>query len=246
MQNTEERMLLRNAIETFVLRFDMPMNSKFDYQIIINDISKFFDRIEKRLQSNYQVKFTTDNSEVKKVENYNYILTNEHERFMMTFSVVENAFWFHTNNYVDNNTYLPIINELIKALQEKQVDIVTRRIGMRFINKFNCEKPKNISKIFEPEISKFIVQRLIKSNINRIIGQEEYNFDSYKVRVQYGIPNKFYPAIINNYDLLLDIDAYDDKLQEVNNWAEVIKNINHSAYKAFNQKINPDFLNMLK
>lgn len=164
----------------------------------------------------------------------------------MTFSKSQNAFWFETTNYTNRQTYSNVVDALIKSAQKNEIKLTTRRIGMRFINNFSCSNPKQISKIFIQDISKILNQRLKQENVSRIIGQEEFNFDSCKVRVQYGIPNKFYPAVINNYDLLLDIDSYDDKIQELDNLTETIKGINHCAYNAFVSNINPSFLNTLK
>jgi hypothetical protein len=117
---------------------------------------------------------------------------------------------------------------------------------MRFINNFNCLNIKNISKILNLSISKNLSRIALQENISRIICQEEFNYDDSKIRLQYGIPNKFYPAILKNFDLLIDIDSYDDTIQEITNWANIISNLNHSAYKTFIHTINDKFLTTLK
>ncbi|MCA6460950.1 MAG: TIGR04255 family protein [Chitinophagaceae bacterium] len=246
MDTSEERQLSKNSIDLFILRFDLILNSEIDFTILINDIAKHFDRTEKRQQTNYQVSFTTDKPEISKDESFDYVLTKDKENYSMTFSKSQNAFWFETTNYTNRQTYSNVVDALIKSAQKNEIKLTTRRIGMRFINNFSCSNPKQISKIFIQDISKILNQRLKQENVSRIIGQEEFNFDSCKVRVQYGIPNKFYPAVINNYDLLLDIDSYDDKIQELDNLTETIKGINHCAYNAFVSNINPSFLNTLK
>ena len=222
------------------------MRLPWDYHSIISDLSKCFDRVEKRTQTNFEVKFTSDKSEVNKVEAFDHVLINEQKNFTMTFSVAQNAFWFETKNYIDRTTYSEIVSVLIKSALAKEINLIARRIGMRFINNFKCDKLKSITKIFNPAISKSIVQRSSQPFIARVICQEEFTFDLHKVRVQFGIPNKFYPSVINNYDLLLDIDAFDNTIQTISNWEKVINELNHSAYKAFVSNINPNFLITLK
>lgn len=242
----EERQLSKNSIDLFILRFDLLLDKQFDYGIFIKALSKYFDRTEKRMQTNFEVKFTSDKSELNKVEDFDYVLTNDEKGFSMTFSKIQNSFWFETRNYVNRDTYMKLLTEVLKEAQSLNLNLAARRIGMRFINKFNCLNPKLISKIFNSVISKNLKQRLNQNNISRIICQEEFNIENCKIKVQYGVPNKFYPAIINNYDLLLDIDCYIDNIHELKLWTEAIENLNHSAYNAFLQNINPTFINSLK
>lgn len=227
MDITEERQLTKNSLELFILKFELIQNSFIDFDLLISDISKHFDRTEKRLLTNFEVNFTTDKSEVNKVESYDYVLTKEKERYSMTFSKSQNAFWFETTNYTNRETYANVVKELLNSAEKNNIKLTTRRIGMRFINNFKCTSPRQISKIFLPEISKNLVHRISQNSISRIICQEEFNYDSCKVRVQYGIPNKFYPAVINNFDLLLDIDLYEDKIQELESLLETMINLNH-------------------
>ena len=246
METKEERKLSRNSINFFVLRFDLAPSDDINFDIIISDIVKHFDRTEKRAQTNFEVKFTTDNSEVNRTESFDFVLTKEKERYSMTFSKSQNAFWFDTTNYIDRNTYSNIISELIESILKHEIKMTIKRIGMRFINNFSCQNPKQIAKIFKQEIAKYLVQRISQDNISRLICQDEFNFDICKARVQYGVPNKFYPAKMNNYDLLLDIDTYDDKIQELNNINETIENLNHCAYNLFKSNINPLHIESLR
>lgn len=246
METTEERKLSKNSLELFILRFDLVQDSKIDFDLLLSDFIKHFDRSEKRHLTNFEVNFTTDKSEVNQVAGHDYVLTKDKENYSMTFSKSQNAFWFETTNYINRETYTNLVNELIKSAEKKGIKLSTRRIGMRFINNFNCNNAKHISKIFISDIAKTLTQRLKKDNMSRFICQEEFNFDVCKVRVQYGIPNKFYPAVLNNFDLLLDIDSYDDKIQEHENLIETINGINHCAYNAFVSNITPLFLESLK
>lgn len=246
MDTIKARKHSQNSVVLFILRFDLVQNNIIIFDKIREDISKYFDRTEIRLQTNYHVNFTTDKSEINKSENSDYVLINENENFSLTFSKSQNSFWFETPTYRNKETYNNIVLELIKSARTHEIKITIRRIGMRFINNFPCPNAKGISKIFSPFIRKTLIQTLSKEQISRIICQEEFIYDTCKVKVQYGIPNKFYPAPIKNYDLLLDIDSYDDQIQELDTIPNAIENLNHCAYSVFLSNINPAYLDNQK
>jgi uncharacterized protein (TIGR04255 family) len=75
---------------------------------------------------------------------------------------------------------------------------------------------------------------------------EEYSNEELKLRLQYGVPNKFYPSSITTYDLLLDIDSYTESNYNVNDWESIISKLNHSAYELFLKEMNEIFIGQLK
>ncbi len=83
-------------------------------------------------------------------------------------------------------------------------------------------------------------------NISRAIAYQEYNADGNKTRVQYGIANKYYPAVISSYDLVLDIDAYFDTNILLEDWSAKISDLNHTAYSCFIETMNEKYLLGLK
>lgn len=117
---------------------------------------------------------------------------------------------------------------------------------MRYINSFQCKTPKDIAKVFNRDKAKTITSICQENKISRVIVQEEYNLENSKLRSQYGIPNKFYPAVMTLYDLLLDIDSFDDTTHPFEEWDEVIRNLNHTAYDEFIKSMNPKYIESLK
>ena len=241
----EIRMLSKNPIELFILKFELMKLTEGDIQKIITKISNLFARVEKKTQTNFEIKFTTDISEINKSEVFDYVLINEIDRFSLTFSSTQKAFWFETNYYIDNRTYNELIKHLIIAFDSADIDLTSKRIGMRYINKIKCEKIKDIKKYFNNDISKNLSSRAANSNISRLIIQEEFTYDDLKTRIQYGIPNKFYPAVLNNYDLLLDIDSFDISVLTYKDWENTLLTLNHASYTAFVSFINPRYLQNL-
>lgn len=246
MENSNDRLLTKNKIELFLLRFDIVKDISLDYKKIIDDISIYFDRTEKRSEMAFKINFTTDKMEGNKIDNPNYYLTNDKYKYSVTFSKTENSFWFETSNYINRESYLKIITCIMDSFKKNDINLKTRRIGMRFINKFVCLDKIHISKVFNSEIARNLKQRCLQENLSRLINVDEFNFDACKVRVQYGIPNKFYPAVLNNFDLLLDIDAYNDSVQELDNILSTVKLLNHCAYNMFVAKINSKLIEGLK
>jgi uncharacterized protein (TIGR04255 family) len=241
-----DKTLTQNGINHFILRFDLSPLKEIDFISIINNISESADRTEKRIKTGIKVDIKNGKSEVTNLTNIDYVLINDTTGVSITFSKDPNAFWFETKQYLDNSSYKYNIASIIHALNEYDSSIMSKRIGMRFINEFKCPTVKKISKIYNIRLAKNIALMADQEFASRIIGHEEFNYSNYKLRVQYGIPNKFYPSVLNNYDLLLDIDAFDDTQQKLERWESIISDLNHLAYSKFIEVMNPKFIQTLK
>lgn len=241
-----DRTLTKNGITNFILRFDLLPNTEVDFIQVINNISANYDRVEKKIKSNLTVNVNDTESNLDIKDSIDYVLIKENQSVSITFSSLEKAFWLQTNQYLNNETYKGKITEIIGVLNNLFNNVVSKRIGMRFINQYNCNSLRNVTKIFNSIPTKSVTHMANQENVMRVIAQEEFNYDIHKLRVQYGIPNKFYPSSLKNFDLLLDIDAYDDTHQVVDDWENIIGTLNHVAYSSFTRIINPKYLKTLR
>jgi uncharacterized protein (TIGR04255 family) len=245
MQNEiENRTLTRNGISKFILRFDFITPDCVDFINLINTVSHEFDRTEKIVKTHHKIDLSSD--QVEKSQYYEYVLVNEQFKYSIKFSDLEKSFLFETNQYVSYKTYIDAFMIIKDALLKTYPKVQSKRIGMRFINVFHSPYLKNANKVFNNQISRIIINTVSHENTSRVIIQEEYNLQMSKMRVQYGIPNKFYPSQINNYDFLFDIDSYDDSVHDIESWERVISDLNHNAYNKFIEFINPQYIKELK
>lgn len=242
----EHKTLTKNSIKSFILRIDLIKTSDLDFSKIVSEMSKYFDRTEKRQISNFSINFTEGSSKITQQESFDFVLTSESKVLAMTFSETQTAFWIESGHYKDNSLYKSIINQTIEVINGICSEIESKRIGLRYVNEFKCEKIKNISAIYGKRLASILRSMINGDSQSRIIGMEEYNYEDYKLRVQYGIPNKFYPSVISVFDLLLDIDSYVDRTNSVEEWNEVIAKLNHSAYDQFIKEINQKYLESIK
>ncbi len=245
MDNTEDnshKTLMNNNISLFIIRIDFIDAEKPDFADIINKLTNTFSRIEKTIHTNINVDI--ESQQFEKQESYIYTLRRDNGS-QIKFLTHENALVFETNNYIDKTSYIEVISNIIIVLKTFE-NYKSKRFGMRFVNNFPCNKVNDISKIFEKDIAKNIINIAKKENIMRIINIEEFNFDNYKSRIQYGLINKFYPSIITNYDLLLDIDIYYDGVIEIQDWDDTLKLFNHMAYDYFVKYVNPKYIETIK
>lgn len=239
--------LTKNAISKFIVRFDWMATPDINIVDIVNQLSKFYDRREQNIRTNVNLTFKDNQAPgITQSQATDYRLIKESNNSVLTFIHESNAFYFETSRYVDCSIYGDSIKQVIDIIKEGKSDLKSTRIGMRFINNFHSSCIKETSKIFNSEVAKHLMFIASKEKVSRIINQEEYNLDSSKLRVVYGIPNKFYPAILNNFDLLLDIDSIDDTQESIGNWEQVLKNLNHAAYHKFVEFMLPKYLETLK
>jgi uncharacterized protein (TIGR04255 family) len=240
------RLLSKNAIKQFILKIDLLKPSKEAVLAIINNISVHFDRHEKKQVTNYFIDFTKNDSRYIKNDLFNHVLISESNSLSLTFSEFENSIWIESNNYKENTIYKKYLELIIRNFSEIIPEVFSKRIGMRFINEFNCSLPNNLSKIFNKQTSQIIKSMSETPFISRAISVEEFNFTDFKARVQYGVLNKFYPSIITTYDSILDIDCFDDNQVKVAEWTDIVSKLNHKSYDLFISKMNSNYLKKLK
>ena len=244
---TDEKSLNRNSIKKFILRVDILTNTNFNIGKAAEEMSKYFDRTEKRQLSQFTLHFTKSDSETSKKEVFDFVLISEAKSISLTFSEVQNAFWIESSQYINNSTYKGIMDDIVKELTLLNKETEAKIIGLRYINEFACEKINNVNRIYGKRLSTIIKAMMLDKNQSRVIGVEEFNnADGYKLRLQYGIPNKFYPSVITVYDLLLDIDSYIESTCNINEWNDIITKLNHAAYEQFVRAINLSYLEVLK
>lgn len=241
-----DRTLTKNSIKNFILRVDLIKSDKLDIQKVASMLSKHFDRAEKRQVSSLGIAFTKGSSAIKQEQSFDYALISESKAISMVFSEIQNAFWIESNQYRDNSLYKEIVETATQTIIDACDEVESKRIGLRYVNEFKCEKRKNIGVIFGKRLSTIVKQMASNASTSRVIGIEEYNNDGYKMRLQYGIPNKFYPSLITIFDLLLDIDSYIENTNNIKEWHDIIKNLNHEAYNKFIEEINPKYIEELK
>lgn len=243
-----DRTLYNNEIKKFILKIDFVSNDVSDFASLVNNISKNFTRLEQRTHINYNINLNLkqDKEEVRKEQTPDYVLINDTTSLNLTFSTFQNALIIETAKYVNNESYKECLRLVGNAIMELSINIQCKRIGMRYINSFQCKSPKEIGKVLSKEKAKMLLGICKEEQLSRVIVQEEYNTDSSKLRVQYGVPNKFYPAVMKTYDILLDIDSYDDSTHPFDEWDDIIKNLNHLAYRVFVESMNYQYIEKLK
>ena len=241
-----DRTFNKNLIKSFILRVDLLPNKNLNLVNIAESMMNNFDRIEKRQVKNFTVSFTQDKSEVGRGESFDIVLVSEKHSMSMTFSEVQNSFWIQSSQYKNNSVYKGIIKEVIKEISEIDANTNIRRIGLRYVNEFSCDKILNIGRIYGKRIATIVKAMMREVNQTRVVGVEEYNNEGNKLRLQFGILNKFYPSIITVYNLLLDIDSYTEATIAINESEEIISELNHAAYAVFMKEMNTKYLEKLK
>lgn len=242
-----EQTLTRNNIKKFLLKVEFTKDNKIKIPNAAEIISKYFDRTEKRLIKKLTLSFTQGSPAADEQEVFDFVLISESKSISLTFSEVQNAFWIESTQYKNRSIYKDIINKVVFELSSISQEIEAKRIGLRYINEFKCDNVNKINTIYGKRLSSILKSMMMNNNHSRVISVEEFNNDNgFKLRLQYGIPNKFYPSIITVYDLLLDIDSYFESTCKIIEWNDIITKLNHAAYDQFILTINQNYLKELK
>lgn len=239
-----EQTLPKNKITQFILRIDLPKDCTLDFRQLALDLKDDYVRFVENTEHN--VHLDLDRHSVTERDFINYVLHADNG-VQLILNTSQKTISFESNSYIDNSVYVDRLAAIIEKINNQGIlGLMSSRIGMRFINLFPCEKKEGIKKILQKPNDKAIIDSLAKANLNRSVFVEQYNNGNYFVRVQYGIFNKFYPAVIRNLDVTLDIDVYYGGLTPIADWTENIRTYNHAAFDKFKEYVEPSYIETMQ
>lgn len=225
-----ERTLANNKISQFILRIDLAPDSNIDFGVLAEMLKVDYGSLKTELKVNFNVNVQT--IEVRREQYLTYIL-GEAPHVTLKLDSFEKAIIMMSVHYNDNSVYKERLAHIITCIGALCQETKAQRIGLRYINKFSCPKIADISKVLNTTDAKSVKDALGRENIARAMVVHEYQCGTHMRRVQCGIPNRFYPSVITNYDLVLDIDVYSGGIMGLESWEDSVREYNHAAYDTF-------------
>ena len=240
-----ERTLSNNKVSTFIIRIDLDMSSVLDYNDVSQSLSSVFPDIQTHIFPHYNVNL--DNVSIEKVEAKKFIFIID-EGVRLELTPIDKAIIFSSSFYTTNDIYKERLQRIVDVISEKTGgNLKARRIGMRYINTFPSIKEGNLPIVLNASETKILKDSLsTKENLSRLIVVDEYLKDDFRIRVQYGVPNKFYPNKITSRDIILDIDVYSEGLQNIDAWCDNVSKYNHAAFDTFKKYIRTEVFEQLR
>ena len=209
-----------------------------------------------RTISEVNINFNISNLQDKN-QNIDFNNQNQQEEFIsfinesqnITIDITKN-FASLTINYtqnVDFDIIAEIFNKIAEEIKSAREDIRLNRIGIRKVNLYIFKTLENINEYFEETLFNF--NELIEKNKISIKQQlESYIYDNYKVNqnseIQKGIlVDNLTMQEEERYRIILDLDIYDDQIQE--NEIDIEK-MNANLFELYKANLKEEFLNNLK
>lgn len=241
----EANTLMNNKINQFILRIDLSKDSDINIRKLAMSLQKDYERLVETSEHNFHVNMETN--KVTQRDFINYVLYADNGNIQVTLNTLQKLIIFESKTYVDSNIYVARLEAIVEKINAQNVqNVMSSRIGMRYINLFPCDKKEYIKKILQKPNDKAIIDSLSKDGLNRSVFVEQFNCEEYYIRVQYGVFNKFYPAPIKNLDITLDIDVYYGGLTPIADWTEKIRTYNHAAYSKFTEYVESDYIETMR
>lgn len=240
-----ERTLTKNKVSTFIIRIDLDMSSVLDYNEISDAIGQLFPNRQTQILPHFNVNL--DNVSIEKVETKKFLYLIQ-PNVKLEISPIDKAIIFSSSYYTTNDLYKERLRQIVDVFSAKIGNgLKARRIGMRYINTFPSNKDGNLPIVLNASETKILKDSLAKKNdLSRLIIVDEYLKDDYRIRVQYGVPNKFYPNKISSQDIILDIDVYSEGLQSIENWCDMVSTYNHAAFNTFLKYVREEIIDTLR
>lgn len=242
--NIGSNTIINNDIKQFIFRIDF--NAAPPIDALVAALKNDFSRIENRQLVGFEVSVNIPQSKSElSQKDFTDIVLVKDPNVTLTLSAKDNSLCFVSLSYLDNTVYKEISKKIIDVC--KNIDNCSaRRIGLRYINEIQCSNLSHISKIFQKKFATVVKNMISTQDTSRVIAVQMRNCEDYFLQIQYGTLNKFFPAILKNYDLLLDIDSVSNYNTEVEQWEDTIKKLNHAAYETFSNMVTDTYIRSKK
>lgn len=126
-----------------------------------------------------------------------------------TLIIKEDYFAIQINNYISFEKVSEVLKEIKNVFFTTFKELVSRRIGLRYINEIDIKEPNPLdwSKYINPSLISNLTATPDQQNIIRSFNNLELKYNDILLKFQYGIINPDYPAIIKKKNYILDLDA---------------------------------------
>ena len=162
-----EKTLSKNKISQFILRIDLPKDCIIDFRKLALDLKDEYVRFVENTEHN--VLLDIDTQQVTERDFINYVLHADNG-VQLLLNTSQKTISFESNSYIDNSVYVDRLASIIETINNQRIEnLMSSRIGMRFINLFPCERKEGIKKILQKPNDKAIIESLSKDNLNRSV-----------------------------------------------------------------------------
>lgn len=223
--------LNKNCIKNFILRIDFA--NALPFTAISNAINDLFIRREERQVDGFRMRFDPARGDVVPVIEKGAIKENlfiKADGCSLVLSPIDFSLVIVATRYKDKSVYEDILNRLVS------VDWKARRVGLRYVNLFECPKAVGIGKILNAPYADVVKRMVMVDSVSRAISVQSRTTDQAHVhKIQFGVPNSGFPKRISSYDILLDIDAFYIGEIKSEECSELVADLNHEAYSIFTE-----------
>lgn len=150
--------------------------------------------------------------------------------------------------YTKYSRYEELIDDfftVISVLCQKYSDLRFARLGLRYINQIdiNGHDPYNWEDIINPGLLGIFQQFANnQSSVNRLFHIVEFKYaDDIQLKFQFGVPNPDFPAPLRAPLFVLDMDAYFEGLQNLENLREHLDSSHLHIQELFETSILDEF-----
>lgn len=233
-----------NDIKQFILRIDF--QTRMPTEKIVTDLKCFFQRLEERKLLGFEVSLDTQNkSSSVEQKNFTDIVMVGDDGKTFVLSPKENCLYLQSNVYIDNSVYKDIVKALVAACRSEEC-CQAKRIGLRYINELECKTPRSFNAVLNKKFATVIKNMLTPEDTTRAIAVQFRTVNEQSLKVQYGVFNKFFPSVLKNYDIVIDIDSFSTSLVDVHAWESIITSLNHNAFATFAEMVSPIYMEKKK
>jgi len=166
---------------------------------------------------------------------WNYYGRNREKRLAISPAVILATYSRYSTYETLKKDFLPVLSVLLEAFP----DLKASRLGLRYINNIEMvgDDPLRWNDYIDNHLLGLFERFKNRQNTNRIFNIVGLIFDDLQVNFQFGVPNPDFPAAIRRPLFVLDIDAYFQGLQELDQFSKNIDCAHKKIQALFEESI---------
>jgi uncharacterized protein (TIGR04255 family) len=165
-----------------------------------------------------------------------------------TIKLSERQMHVSNRSYVSFDEFKSDFVEPLEELARIDPEVAVARTGLRYINVFEnlASDIGGLTQYFAPMVSSGLANLVEPAGCVRQVQISEYLTDDFKIRIQTGIFNPDYPAVIKRPDFVLDIDCYVDTPHRISEVSGIVDQLHAAIQDKFEQLVTDDLRKVLR
>ena len=213
-------------------------------EVIQRAIKRRYKIFEPSVEIEQHLEVSSEQVSAKRSELHGWMFHGENRE--KTIKLTGKQLHVSNRNYVSFAEFKNDFTEPLEEIIKLDPSIAVTRTGVRFVNQFDLGCPVgDLGRYFSPMISSNIQFLVDAERCSRQVLLTHYTDDNWKLRIQSGIFNPDFPAVIKKSVFVLDLDCYLDTPHSISEVPKLVDSLHGEIQDKFESLITDNLRELM-